>query len=249
MKDDIYEPVSKQVNEKISHSIALIRLPMEVKELVICHFYTAEKNSKHYAKLFTEYEQLMSFDKLLRVQNVAIHEYLQNLKGWFQKLKWDNPDLNTEFYEDQLLSSLNIEDELKLLQLEYMQEAIGKIHQFNTIDIDREEFPVCYFTINRKRVLRASDELLCKYYNKLEEKMVKFQKLVSNSDIQMSTISQMRLENYDRILRNNFEAIKKGEPIMGACKACIQNFQGGEKTTYDKLIGKFESIKSSVFFP
>ena len=82
-----------------------------------------------------------------------------------------------------------------------LQTRIRKISVYNQIDIDRKDHPTCYLVINRIRVFQGSDEFVSKHFYELEKKIRKFEEMASHASTDMSVISQMRLEKYDRIFQ------------------------------------------------
>ncbi|MGQ0772589.1 MAG: hypothetical protein ACT4NT_07455 [Nitrososphaerota archaeon] len=251
MKEDILAVIEqKALEEKSEPTMALLHLPREVREMLLCHFFTAEKTSKQYSRLFSEYDDLMKFERKMRIDNVNIHEYLEKVAFWlweFEEPYIYDKKTKTEFYRDAFYHALNLDEPMKLLQIEYMEEAVEGIRRFSSFDIDREEYPIYYVTLNRVRILKTdSEETTNKCFEGLTERIRKLEEMISHSSFAMSTEVFARLKWYDRILKSNFEVIKRGEPIIGSCKGCIQYFTGNEKAKFEKYIEKFEGVKDSV---
>lgn len=261
LKDDILKLIENKSNEnKQNFFSGLLYLPSEQKDYIMEHFFTAGKQSSLYSELYTSFTDVMDLEGKIITQSLQLSDFLEDMerglrqfesrKEWMYDSKAKKDASETWFNDENFRKSLNIEHYYDVKNIEVMYHAIHNLPKF-FFDLDNVlEDGVYYITFNKIRIAGTksydvSRKIITHLQTKFEELKEKLDNIIMDIDYRIVGKS----EHYNDVLKSNFEAIRRGNPMIGSCKICLDDFSNSEKKKFHKLLEIFNKEYRRTHLP
>lgn len=238
IKCDIVKTIEDTISDKQpSYVIALDDLPPEKKEIIQAHFFTAEKFSKQYKGLYSNFNKILSVENEFSDKAWKVSDFLLKIESNMRKIAEKNHSRNAKFDGVNFIKALGLKFYYDLL----MPEEIIKLYELlliSNIDFSKEEPKSLFF--NKIQIASADEHWVCvKFHDYLMKEMLKLEKLVDEAHFSTAYKIQVEVSGYSQLIKNNFQAIKIGIPKIGACKSCLDYFPTNDRAKMDKYLNQF----------
>jgi len=245
LKDDIAMLNKIKAENKINLYTALIYTPSEKRVPIKAHFFTAEKNSKLYHGLFSEYQEAVHIHEELYRKGVQLSLIVSTLRSSLSSLKYKfDPKKEKVWVIPEALETAmhfygGIEDFSGTADFPLLLKFVRTIPYNYSLTMQND---------GTQEVIKLNDNAIAgaqsfeagdKFYELIRTEIDKFkticQEIVSTNDIYFSS----QAYKIDEIIKNEIDDISNGIPIIGACKRCLECFTESNKKKWEKHLNKF----------
>lgn len=238
-KRDIVKTIENTISDKQpSYVIALEDLPLEKKEIIKAHFFTAEKFSKQYKGLSSNFNKILDIEKEFRVKAWKVLQFLKENQSNMYKIAEKNYSKNAKFDVVNFNKALGIKFDFELIRPEIITK-VQRLLLVPNIDFSKEE-QKSILLFNKIQIASADEHWACvKFYDYLIKEMPKLKKLVDEAHFSVNYKMQGEAFEYSQLIKNNFQAIKIGIPKIGVCKSCLDYFPTKDRKKMNKYLNQF----------